>query len=330
MPERKIYHLLSNYADKTISPEELNELRILVDLSDDEELSLILQGMWNAYQVKQEPDKQILAEVLGEVKSSIDRHTVRHTIRRMAAIAAIFLLPLLATYSAYMYYDKVRHEKISSHDLVVEVDKGQRAGLVLPDGTRVRLNSGSLFSYKQDFGHERRKVNLSGEAYFEVKKDAGKPFVVHTKHLDIEVLGTSFNVYCYEKENIMEMALVSGQIKVVTNTYPPHTIYLKPNEKALFNKTSGHLAIEKTDNRFETAWLRGALVFRSVRMDEVVLRLERRYGVTIHWNDPAIKNDLFTGSFDSEHIAEVMEILQTHYDFTFRIVSNDIYISAVP
>lgn len=85
--------------------------------------------------------------------------------------------------------------------------------------------------------------------------------MVHTEYLDIEVLGTSFNVYSYERENVMEMALISGRIKIQTCSDPSRVVYLKPNEKALFNKESGIITVEKTDNRFETAWLRGDLVF---------------------------------------------------------------------
>lgn len=80
----------------------------------------------------------------------------------------------------------------------------------------------------------------------------------------------------------MEMALISGRIKIQTCSEPSRVVYLKPNEKALFNKESGIITVEKTDNRFETAWLRGDLVFRSTTLSDVLAKLERRYGVNIH------------------------------------------------
>ena len=150
--------------------------------------------------------------------------------------------------------------------------------------------------------------------------------MVHTKYLDIEVLGTSFNVYSYERENVMEMALISGRIKIQTCSEPSRVVYLKPNEKALFNKESGIITVEKTDNRFETAWLRGDLVFRSTTLSDVLAKLERRYGVNIHLNDSSLANDLFTGNFDSEYIVEVMDLLERHYDFTYDIRGDDIFI----
>ena len=265
MQESHTYYLLSKYMDHTISTEELKTLRLLVNLSDDDELSLSLSHLW----VNQE-------EGIG--------------------------------------------------NLVVHADRGERSGVTLPDGTQVKLNAESSLSYTHDFGRELRQVNLEGEAYFEVTRNEDKPFVVHTKYLDIEVLGTSFNVYSYERENVMEMALISGRIKIQTCSEPSRVVYLKPNEKALFNKESGIITVEKTDNRFETAWLRGDLVFRSTTLSDVLAKLERRYGVNIHLNDSSLANDLFTGNFDSEYIVEVMDLLERHYDFTYDVRGDDIFI----
>ena len=116
----------------------------------------------------------------------------------------------------------------------------------------------------------------------------------------------------------MEMALISGRIKIQTCSEPSRVVYLKPNEKALFNKESGIITVEKTDNRFETAWLRGDLVFRSTTLSDVLAKLERRYGVNIHLNDSSLANDLF--------IVEVMDLLERHYDFTYDVRGDDIFI----
>mgnify|MGYP003193325469 CR=1 FL=1 len=245
--------------------------------------------------------------------------------RKLARIAAILLIPLLSVLSGYLYFNPVNQEE-GIGNLVVHADRGERSGVTLPDGTQVKLNAESSLSYTHDFGRELRQVNLEGEAYFEVTRNEDKPFVVHTKYLDIEVLGTSFNVYSYERENVMEMALISGRIKIQTCSEPSRVVYLKPNEKALFNKESGIITVEKTDNRFETAWLRGDLVFRSTTLSDVLAKLERRYGVNIHLNDSSLANDLFTGNFDSEYIVEVMDLLERHYDFTYDVRGDDIFI----
>lgn len=326
MQESRIYHLLSKYLDQTISAEESRELRLLVNGSDDDELSVHLSHLWKEARPMDVLDEDLVADMFTGVEKRTRRNRVALLSRKLARIAAILLIPLLSLLSAYLYFSAHIQDE-GAGELIVSADRGERAGVVLPDGTKVRLNAESRLSYMPDFGKERRKVNLEGEAYFEVTKNAEKPFVVHTGYLDIEVLGTSFNVYAYEREEVIEMALVSGRIKIMTNSEPSRTVFLSPNEKALFHKSSGNIQVRETDNRFETAWLRGDLVFHSTPLKEVIAKLERKYGVRIHLNAPSLANDMFTGNFDSEYIIEVMELLERHYGFTYEIQDKDIYIT---
>lgn len=326
MQESRTYNLLSKYLDHTISTEELKELRLLINLSDDEELLLHLTYLWERDQPLDVLDKDTIESMFAEIQKQTRKNRFIQMSNKLARIAAILLIPLLSLLSTYLYFYPVG-DNPSVGELVVSADRGEKAGVTLPDGTKIRLNAESSLSYMPDFGKDLRKVELKGEAYFEVTKNEDKPFVVHTRYLDIEVLGTSFNVYSYEQEEVIEMALVSGKIKVVTRSEPSHMVFLSPNEKALFNKNLGNITVEKTDNRFETAWLRGDLVFRSTKLSDVIAKLERKYGVNIHLNDPSLAEDMFTGNFDSEYIVEVMDLLERHYGFTYEIRGDDIYIT---
>lgn len=212
----------------------------------------------------------------------------------------------------------------------VEAEKGQQATVLLADGTKVRLNAESSLSYRQNYGIKDREVELKGEGFFEVAKEEEKPFIVRTSLLDVEVLGTVFNIYAYDCEEIVEMSLISGRIKVMTHTDPVQTVYLKPNEKILYNKESGNLEVISTDHRFETAWLRGELVFRSVELRQVLRHLERTYGVTIHWEDPDILQDKFIGIFYSDRISDVLRILREHYTFSYRMEGEEVFITTIP
>lgn len=328
MPDRHIYNLLSLYMTNTISKEESAELKARINLSDDEELGDVLNSMWDKYNVYPQPEKRILDEMFNQIKKQVRPFSLRRKMDWALRIAAILLIPLLSLLSVYLFNNTNGDSIYERNEMVVEADKGQKAKLTLSDGTKIRLNSESMLVYNQNFGKESRDVTLKGEAYFEVAKDSIRPFIVHTNFLDIEVLGTSFNVYSYENEEKIEMTLISGRIKIETHTNPVNTIYLSPNEKASFNKISRRILVEKTDNRFETAWLRGGLVFRSESMKQVIYKLERRYGVTIHLSDPKIEEDIFTGSFDSDNIIDVMKILRTHYEFTYKIMGNDVYVSS--
>ena len=278
MQESHTYYLLSKYMDHTISTEELKTLRLLVNLSDDDELSLSLSHLWENGRPFEEVDERIIRDMFSGIQNRTRKERFVMVFRKLARIAAILLIPLLSVLSGYLYFNPVNQEE-GIGNLVVHADRGERSWVTLPDGTQVKLNAESSLSYTHDFGRELRQVNLEGEAYFEVTRNEDKPFVVHTKYLDIEVLGTSFKVYSYERENVME-----------------------------------------------TAWLRGDLVFRSTTLSDVLAKLERRYGVNIHLNDSSLANDLFTGNFDSEYIVEVMDLLERHYDFTYDVRGDDIFI----
>lgn len=153
---------------------------------------------------------------------------------------------------------------------------------------------------------------------------------MRTSLLDVEVLGTVFNVYAYECEDIVEMTLLSGRIKVMTHTDPVQTVYLKPNEKIRYNKGTGDMEVVSTNNRFETAWLAGGLVFRSVELQQVLRQLERKYGVAIHWEDPDILQDKFTGVFYSDRVTDVLKILREHYAFSYQIRGEEVFITTTP
>lgn len=325
MRESRLYDLLSKYLDHTITTEELKELRLWVNLSDDEELSLLLSYLWEKDRVMTPINKSIIKNIFVKIRKQTWKNRLMLIADKLLRAAAILLIPLLSGLLAYLYFNPVNDNR-SVGELIVLADRGEKARVTLPDGSKVRLNAESSVSYKPDFGKELRKVDLKGEAFFEVVKDKDKPFVVHTEYLDVEALGTSFNVYAYEKENVIEMSLVSGRIKVTTSSSPFRTVFLNPDEKVLFYKSSGKITVEKTDNRFETAWLRGDLVFRSTRLSDVLTKIERRYGVTIYMDNNSLSNDLFTGNFDSEYIGEVMDLLKKHYGFSYNIRGDTIYV----
>lgn len=325
MRKSHLYDLLSKYLDRTITTEELKELRLWVNLSDDEELLALLSCLWERDRPVAPLSENVMNNMFGRIHKQTRKTIFVLIAGKLLRGAAVLLILLLSSLLTYLYFNPV-NDHLRMGQLIVSADRGEKARVTLPDGTQVRLNAESSVSYMPDFGKELRKVDLKGEAFFEVVGDKNKPFVVHTEYLDVEALGTSFNVYAYERENVIEMSLVSGRIKVMTCSSPVHTVFLNPDEKALFCKNSGNIIVEKTDNRFETAWLRGDLVFRSARLSDVLAKIERRYGVTIYMNNNSLNDDLFTGNFDSEYIGEVMDLLKRHYGFSYDIRGDGIYI----
>lgn len=326
MENNKTYTLLLQYIHRKITPQELAELKTHVNQPNNEELSKSLYKLWNQHP-KQTADLYELNEAFNVIRKRTNPFRTQQIIRTGLKIAAILLLPLLCTLSAYLYIDREQIYQSEKKEVLVTVNRGDRAKVILPDGTSVQLNTESSLRYPQSFGRNLRKVTLSGEAFFNVVKNPEKKFIVHTNYLDIEVLGTTFNIYAYENENEVELALLSGQVMVHTHIPPIQTARVHPNEKIRFNKKTNKLFLEKTDTRFETAWLRNELVFRSVKIQDVLAKIERRYGVTIHNKHVLKEDDLFTGRFESNEIADIMNILKIHYQFNYKLTGEEVWIS---
>ena len=329
MKEEKIYNLLSRYVSKTITPDEWEELKAILEETDDEQLSGRMDMMWEKMEYPQEniPSEKQLAKIYNNVRwKTKDKDLVKRTLRYTLRIAAVLLIVFLTGVTGYLYKDREYRIDLGDKDVIVNVARGQKVMLTLPDSSVVHLNSESMLSYKQDFGYKDRKVNFKGEAFFEVRKDVAKKFIVGTEYLDVEVTGTSFNFYAYENAEVVELALINGSVNVQTRTIPVKGLSVKPNEKVVYDKRTGSLKLEKANIRFDTAWTRNELVFRSEPMKNVLREIERHYGVYIHVDDDAFTSDKFTGYFAYNSVRDVMEELKTHYKFKFKIEGEQILI----
>lgn len=238
--------------------------------------------------------------------------------RIAAAIAVITLLSVTAWNIAVM------NNLETNAPFLVEVPSGNKVQLTLPDKSSVKLNSESSLAYTYQKG--KRMVQLSGEAFFHVSKDKEHPFVVQIGDLNIEVLGTSFNVRSYNDSDLVEASLVEGSIRLYDSKYPAEAFILKPNQKAIYSGNR-QISVYDTDNVKETAWIHNNLVFESEKLSTVFHKIERWYGVKIDLQCPEIANDRITGSFRNEQLPYVMEALKIQYGFDYEIAGNHITIS---
>ncbi|WP_256009255.1 FecR family protein [Desertivirga xinjiangensis] len=217
--------------------------------------------------------------------------------------------------------------------------KGKSTEVTLPDGSRVKLNSGSYLTYPSDFSSSNtREVNLEGEAFFIVDHDEERPFIIHTRDLDIKDLGTTFNVRSYPAENITETALIEGAVEVVIKGNPAtKRISLKPAEKLIYyhEAKAGQKKFEVMDmdpgsgtNDFsEIAWISDKLIFKAERLEDLAGKLERRYDVAISIHDESLKNSRITGAFAQETLTEAMDELKQMIPFNYWISGNRVLIT---
>src|SRR6187401_2548064 len=140
---------------------------------------------------------------------------------------------ILTTGAIYLFAEKKAVDLPAQQTLSSIVTKnGSRTKIVLPDGSQVWLNAGSNLDYNNsEFNKDLREVTLSGEAYFDVTKNAAKPFIIHTKKMDVKVIGTAFNVRSYSNEKTAEASLIRGSIEVSLKDRKDQKFILKPNEK---------------------------------------------------------------------------------------------------
>ena len=212
--------------------------------------------------------------------------------------------------SALLVYEEheidTLREKIMYNELVVP--KCGEYKLRLSDGSLIVLNSESKLRYPVNFNGDTREVFLSGEAYFEVAKNPSKPFVVHTNHADVQVLGTLFNVSAYPDEEDTGVTLVHGSVQV--GREGEQTILL-PGQQFLLNNRTLKKEIREVDTNVYIAWTNGLFRYDAMPLEQLMLKLSRWIPITYTFKDEAIKKIRFTGGFrkydDVDHMLKMLE-----------------------
>ena len=241
-------------------------------------------------------------------------------------VAAIMLIPLLV-YSGYITFRNTSLKKQKEEHIVMQTILS-RQGMVtqfeLADGTKVWLNSGSELQFPTLFAGDLREVKLTGEAFFKVMKNEKQPFRVKAKDLNIEVLGTSFNVVSYDDEKQAEVVLVEGKIKLSSerNQVKKSFGIMHPGQKIVYN--SGIQSVESTDVAVDKyiSWRDGNLIFLDDKMEEVVKRLSRWFNVEIIFNDPEIKSYTYKATFRNETLPQVLNLLKISAPLDYKVIGN--------
>ncbi|TYR37344.1 FecR family protein [Sphingobacterium phlebotomi] len=198
---------------------------------------------------------------------------------------------------------------------LVEIPKGKRYQIHLPDGTKVWLNATSSLRYPSSFPNDKREVELVGEAYFEVAKNAEKPFTVRAAHQTIEVLGTHFNVKSYADEKSTGTALVEGSVKIV---HDGRSVILKPGQQASTVDNKPNIAVTEVNMEHILAWKGGYFLFENVNIQYIMRHLARQYDIEVTYKG-VIPNQRFGGAFqESATLEELLQYLESYGDIHFK------------
>ena len=225
------------------------------------------------------------------------------------------------------YIAKNQDNVIISFD-EIHVPYGKSSVVALADGTLINLNAGSSLRYPNGFKAEgNREVFLTGEAYFQVSHDAKRPFLVHTDDLEIEVLGTHFNVQAYADEKNSNTLLVNGVVQVKQTANPEDAVVLKPGMQASYTQGSKSLEIASVNTAPYIAWVKGQLYFDQADFPQIARILERKFDVQIQVNNTALKKEKFTAKFKAESLEQILKSFNESYPFNYDIKQNTVVIN---
>jgi ferric-dicitrate binding protein FerR (iron transport regulator) len=240
-----------------------------------------------------------------------------------AAVAAALLF--VVSYAVFKQGEK--QITVQFADIRIETPVNSRVKTSLPDGTIVWLNANSILTYSQAFGIEDRLVHLIGEGYFEVPQNENLPFNVQTDGLQVNVLGTTFNVRNYIDDTEAVISLLEGKILVENHIIQGKDIEMNPGSKLLFDKNSGEIYLTKANENVTIGWINGQLFFDNELLSDIAKELERAYNVKITVQ-PNVANLRFFANFSpSTHtINDILSRLASTGRIKYSIEGNEIII----
>lgn len=309
-----MHDLLSKYLTGDISSEE--KLTLFQQLRENPELKKEAAGIQNLSALVSMAREEYPASDM-QYRSFVHLRKKRaffFNMRRIAGYAAIMVFSVLSTYLLMTYMGEGRQELARYQEF--STPPGQRARVLLADGTEVWLNANSTLRYPERFNLKQREVELQGEAFFEVEKNKEKPFVVKTSKMDIQVTETKFNVSAYEAEAYFVTSLVEGAVSVSCANDWNRTFSLRPQQQIIVSDSSSEVALfENTDF---LSWREGVFVFDDMLLTDIIKKLELFYDVSIVVKNTELGSFRYTGKFrQRDGVESVLRKLQIVYPFTY-------------
>lgn len=276
---------------------------------------------WNA--AASEMDTKLQRKLFGQIKekiSQIDRTCLPEKENRprkfylwSARVASVILLLLMTGLSVYYY----TMSQMIMPDMIVSVEKGQKANVVLPDGSKVWVNSDSKLIYGSRFTSNERILKLEGEAYFEVTPDKNRPFIVETENFSVKALGTSFNIKAYKEDSWASTVLMTGKVKVQSES---EMFILEPNQRISFDRTTGKMDKSNVADATDfSGWMYNTLSFDAETFEDIVQTLQRLYNTRIIFESESLKKYRFTGSPSNTSLESILQILSLTSPLSYEV-----------
>ena len=310
--------LLQKYIGNTADKAELEAFwHLMSELSDNDLVQLGLQDLWSR---KQDADAAAEADwnkVYHMLQQKIATHEFNyahrmHSVKRRKyfyAAAAAAVLVCIATLTWKLSFNK--SIPVQKGSIAAITKPGRHQTISLPDGTMVTLNEGSKLDYPVAFNQSTRDVYLTGEAFFDVKHNADKPFLVHTGSLITKVLGTAFNIRAYPGDANVSVTVERGRVQVQADNNKKALGILSAGEQLVIDKVSADVNFIKADVQKVVAWKATDMIFDNSTVDEAVIALGNRYGVTFRFENEALRKCRFTANFANDSLNQSLDVICT-------------------
>ncbi len=317
-PENTLWSLIGGKLNRELSEDELILFEKLVQDKQKKKLfrrmEIIHSGLNDMKQIRRF-DKNSSWDKIGHYVRK--GRNIKHAIGLLAYAAILVLVFLLGT----VVDSTISAPGIPVQYAEIDVTYGQTNHLILFDGTEVWLNSGTKFRYPNHFNSDERKVYVEGEAFFKVSPNKKLPFKVETGQMEVEVLGTSFNVSAYPDDSIQSVVLVEGSVRI-HDTKGDEIGKLRPGQMALQTQNQDILVQNVSTSEY-TKWKEGVLHFREEKMEDLAKKLERWYNVEISFENEKLKGYLVTGTIlRNKPIDQITEIVEMISPVKFEYIIN--------
>ncbi len=317
--------LIIRHFNKECSPEEDVALLQWIDAADDNlETYLKMKQLWALRRVDYYASDAELRRALGKTNEKIQRNEHRRrrtTIVRISRYAAVFVF-LLGGF--LIYYLGMRQEAPEKLITVATTDNEAVRIVTLPDSSKVWLNENTSLSYPETFA--QRSVKISGEAFFEVKPNATRPFTVDADAIQVRVLGTSFNIKARLTEGVVQTTLTEG--KVALYDHDALLATLLPGQQAAFDCYNRQLDVRAVKADLYTSWRTGLIMFDRAYLTDILKGIEEAYNVRIAYNTHQTERKQYNFVFrKNQPVETVLEMLQFVAPISYKKNNDEIYIN---
>ncbi|WP_147303589.1 FecR family protein [Rhodohalobacter sp. SW132] len=317
-------HLIEQWMSSDPENRQLvQEIKEIWDLTTEEHFNVDVQEAWKKFQARKEKKERGGKAIESNRIFKFQRKTPR-TIYHIYKAVAFILVAVVAGFF-FQHISNIQSDaelaagQSQSYTLEeLATDRGEKARVTFSDGTEVTLNSSSSIRFPQKFHGSTREVYLDGEAYFNVVSDQGQPFIVKTKNVNVEVLGTEFNVRGWSNDEAVDVIVREGKVSVRTDDQDPgNEVVLTEGFKTSVKAGESPLAAQKADIASNLLWINGGLHFDSVPFAQVIIQLERRFNVNISIDEHDLLNVPYTGTFKYAELDEVLMVIAASMDIEF-------------